>query len=64
MGSANAAYVACMTAGGFTAIVAIAGVGIPAAVAACNVGQGACMEPVLLWPYLLFRTDLTDHPEI
>ena len=39
----NAAYVACMTAGGFTAGVATAGVGIPAAVAACSLGQGACM---------------------
>ena len=39
----NAAWVPCVAAAGGIAGVVTAGVGIPAAVIACSVAQGACM---------------------
>ena len=39
----NAVWVACVTAAGGVAGVSTGGVGVPAAILACNVAQGVCM---------------------
>ena len=39
----NAVWVACCAAAGGTAGVATGGVGVPAAILACNAAQGVCM---------------------
>lgn len=39
----NAVWVACVTAAGGTAGVSTGGVGVPAAILACNAAQGTCM---------------------
>ncbi|CAE6406837.1 unnamed protein product [Rhizoctonia solani] len=49
----NAGYVTCCTVAGVTAGTFTLGLGIPAAVAACSVVQGACMAactPLLVAP--------------
>ena len=39
----NTVWVACVSAGGGVAGVSTGGVGVPAAILACNAAQGACM---------------------
>ena len=40
----NALWVTCVAAGGGVAGVSTGGLGVPAAILACNVGQGFCMS--------------------
>ena len=44
----NAVWVACVAAGGGVAGVTTGGVGVPAAIIACNVAQGVCMAACTL----------------
>ena len=39
----NAVWVACVAAGGGVAVVSTGGLGVPAAIMACNAAQGTCM---------------------